>query len=597
MAAGGYRGGVERKMSDQSIGSATTTGRLSRLLRYVARIGTFRQLPQGVAIGLATIIVGFVLAFYWSSEGEPANIAFTVGVTAALMSLVALISRRALFSVALTSAVVGIIVGAATVKHATMNMVVHAYDLFFYLSSWSTISFLWDDHRRYVVALVAALGAMAIGGWLVYRLDSTRVPRLGSSLALCFAIGVALVGAAQKGERRHMQFYFQNLYVSSFFASWGETLQTLWNGTMLEASSKSPDQVAFRLPADCKVSEKPPHIILIHQESIVPPGQFPSLGYDRSVDSMFKSQDGLTRKLRVETYGGASWLTEFSILAGVSTESFGGMRQFVQTFLQNKLKDTLPQSLEQCGYRNVVFYPMLKNFVSNDKFYNSVGLKEIFDLKAQGAKVVNERDSFYYTNALNEMERHVASSSKPLFTYVQTMSAHWPYDIAFKPDEIVPGGAPGTHPEMHEYLRRVSLAKQDYDFLISEVKKRFKDERVLIVHYGDHQPTATRMLLGYGENTEAEDVVIGPNSPGFLTYFALDGVNYTVPHLPRHETVDVPYLGMIIQDAAGLPLSDANRERKRLMALCQGRYNSCAKRDEILAFHRRLIDAGIIVAR
>jgi hypothetical protein len=33
------------------------------------------------------------------------------------------------------------------------------------------------------------------------------------------------------------------------------------------------------------------------------------------------------------------------------------------------------------------------------------------------------------------------------------------------------------------------------------------------------------------------------------------------------------------------------------MALCQGRYNSCSKRSEILAFHRRLIDSGIIQAR
>ena len=50
------------------------------------------------------------------------------------------------------------------------------------------------------------------------------------------------------------------------------------------------------------------------------------------------------------------------------------MRQFVQTFTQNKLKDTLPQALERCGYRNVVFYPMLRNFVSNDRFYTSIGL-------------------------------------------------------------------------------------------------------------------------------------------------------------------------------------------------------------------------------
>ena len=64
-----------------------------------------------------------------------------------------LISRRVLFSAVLTAALVATIVAAASVKRATMNMVVHAYDLFFYLSSWSTISYLWSDQRRYVVEL------------------------------------------------------------------------------------------------------------------------------------------------------------------------------------------------------------------------------------------------------------------------------------------------------------------------------------------------------------------------------------------------------------------------------------------------------------
>src|SRR5262249_30334342 len=122
---------------------------------------------------------------------------------------------------------------------------------------------------------------------------------------------------------------------------------------------------------------------------------------------------------------GASWLTEFSLLAGGSTRSFGGMRPFVQTFTQNKLRDTLPQVLRRCGYRNVVFYPLLKNFVSNDRFYTSIGLKEIFDMAAQGAKSAQERDRFYFANALSEMERHLRVSRAPLFTYIQTMSAHW----------------------------------------------------------------------------------------------------------------------------------------------------------------------------
>jgi hypothetical protein len=393
-----------------------------------------------------------------------------------------------------------------------------------------------------------------------------------------------------------MQFYNPDQVVSSFYASWGETLAAFWRGALMEADPEAGAVPTFTIPTRCEPRTRPPHIVLIHQESVVQPSLFKGLGYDAAVDPLFRSDDKSLHQLRVETYGGASWLTEFSLLAGVSTHSFGGMRQFVQTFLQGRLKDTLPQALQRCGYRNVVFYPMLKNFVSNEPFYRSIGMGEVFDLLAQRAKSAQERDRFYYDNAMAEMERHFKASRRPLFTFIQTMSAHWPYDVTFEPQMDVPGGGPGTDPEMHEYLRRVSLAKLDYDYLVGELKRRFPGERFLIVHYGDHHPMATRTLLGYKNETEAEDVVLDPNSIGFITYYAAQGMNYRVPALPPFETLDVSYLGSVILNLAGLPLSDSHRERLRLMTLCQGRYYTCARRREILRYHRRLIDSGVIEA-
>jgi hypothetical protein len=195
------------------------------------------------------------------------------------------------------------------------------------------------------------------------------------------------------------------------------------------------------------------------------------------------------------------------------------------------------------------------------------------------------------------MARHFKTSSQPLFTFIQTMSAHWPYDFTFEPQVKVPGGNPGTDPEMHEYLRRVAMAKIDFDYLVKELYRRFPRERFLIVHYGDHHPLATRSLLGFGSIAEAEDVPLGPDSLGFITYYAVHGLHYTGPPLPSFETLDVSYLGSVILDLAGLPLSDSHRERLRLMAVCQGRYYGCSRRDEILRFHRRLIDSGVVAAR
>jgi hypothetical protein len=585
-------------MTEQSLGAPLPTPRLAWLRSRLARVARRAELHP-TTCWLAAGLIGAVLAHhFWIDEGWLPNILFTAAVTLALIALIVLLTRRVLFATLVVASLVALIVGISSAKYAVMNMVAHAYDIIFYLGSWSTVSYLWSDHRRYIVAVAAAVTVMALLAWLAYRADAARLPRRWAAATLAVSVALAWCGAAWKGERRHMQFHYESLYVSSFYASWGETLETLWRGALLEAAPRAvASGGAFSVPSSCRPETRPPHIILIHQESVVQPSLFPTLQYDRAVDPFFVSDDKKLHRLRVETYGGASWLTEFSLLAGVSTHSFGGMRQFVQTFTQNKLKDTVPQVLERCGYRNLVFYPMLRNFVSNDRFYTSIGLKHIFDLRAQGAKSVQERDRFYYTNALAEMERHLRWSRRPLFVYIQTMAAHWPYNYTFQPDEAVPGGGPGTNPEMHEYLRRLWMAKTDFAFLMGELRRRFPREHFLIVHYGDHHPMATRTLLGFDASTEAEDVALGPDSIGFVTYYAMRGINYRVPALPPFETLDVPYLGTAILDAAGLPLSDSHRERKRLMALCKGLYHGCKDRDEILVFHRRLIDSGVLAAR
>lgn len=557
--------------------------------------------PRSLEAWFTAAIGVLFFAYAWRLEGTFENILYTLGVSVVLAALMALATRRILFSATVVAALAIAVYLAASTKRAIMNMVVHAYDLFFYLGSWSTVTFLVRDQPVLVAKAAATVAALVMLGWIVWRFDRSRVSRGTAGAVALAGLLVGIYGWAGKGERRHMQFYFENLYLSSFYASWGETAATLWSGSMMDAGPRI-GATPLALPKTCDLDHKPPHILLIHQESLVQPELFlPGLKYDHSVDPMFRSQDGALHPLRVETYGGASWLTEFSLLAGVSTQSFGGMRQFVQTFMVNRLADTLPQRLEQCGYRNVLFYPMLRNFVSNDKFYASIGITDVRDMKDQGAATTHERDRVYFRNAVAEMERHIKTSDKPLFTYVQTMSAHWPYDWVFEKDTQVPGGGPGTHPDMHEYLRRVSMAKIDYDELIATLKAKFPGERILVVQYGDHQPAATRMLVGYGDDADIEDVKIDDRQKGFITYYAFNGINYQVPDtrgaLPLTTPVDIPYLGTLIQSAAGLPLSDAGRERLRLMQLCRGRYFNCDKHQEILAFHRRLIDGGIIVAR
>ena len=110
-------------------------------------------------------------------EGGTANMVFGIGVTLALAALVALATRRALFGGVVVTLMVAIVVLASTFKRQVMDMVVHAYDLYFYFTSWSTVSYLWSDHRGYMLALVGVALLAAVLGFLAFKLDGTRIDR------------------------------------------------------------------------------------------------------------------------------------------------------------------------------------------------------------------------------------------------------------------------------------------------------------------------------------------------------------------------------------------------------------------------------------
>ena len=552
-----------------------------------------------LVVALSLPIALAVADYFRLSEGSGPNLICTSAITLTLWCCLMMLTRRVLASTIAIGSLIAFVVGVSVAKRSLEKMALHAYDLYFYFPNGRLLTSLWTNHRSFLVAMIAGGLASLTALAIAWSLERPRLRRRYAAGACAICLVVSAAASHEKIERRHTQLYWEDLFVSSFYGTWPETLETLLRGQILETASSASRRppILSLAQASCAPTEKPPHIILIHEESVFPPEIFPKLAYDKRLDAMFQSFDGHTRHMRVETYGGASWLTEFSVMTGLSSRSFGGIRNFLQTYMVGRLSDTLPQALSHCGYRNVLFYPMLKSFISSAPFYTSIGIKDIFDARDQQSTTPFERDRFYFGNALKNLESHVAASKAPLFTFIETMSTHWPYHETFFPEEKVPGGGDGVDGEMNEFLRRLWLSKTDLEDFRAQLAARFPKERFLIAHYGDHHPIATRRLLGFSAELEAEDVELPPDSPGYVTYFAMTGVNFTPRALPLMDPIDVAYLPGLIIYAAGLPLPDSYAERLRLMKDCDGRYYDCADRNEILDFHRRLTDAGLLKLR
>jgi hypothetical protein len=80
-----------------------------------------------------------------------------------------------------------------------------------------------------------------------------------------------------------------------------------------------------------------------------------------------------------------------------------------------------------------------------------------------------------------------------------------------------------------------------------------------------------------------------------MTYYAIDTVNFWPAALGSAlDVLDAPYLPLVVQEAAGLPLDPSFAEQKKILARCNGLFYGCAGGAEARRFNRMLIDAGLI---
>ena len=81
----------------------------------------------------------------------------------------------------------------------------------------------------------------------------------------------------------------------------------------------------------------------------------------------------------------------------------------------------------------------------------------------------------------------------------------------------------------------------------------------------------------------------------YATYYAIDAVNFTPANSPAiMDTVDAPYLPLVIQEAAGIPLDPSFVEQKNIMLRCKGLFYACKDGAEARRFNRLLIEAGFV---
>jgi hypothetical protein len=281
------------------------------------------------------------------------------------------------------------------------------------------------------------------------------------------------------------------------------------------------------------------------------------------------------------------------VLAGLSSRSFGKFSYFVTRIASGRVERGLPLALRRCGYHTVSLYPAAGAFMSAHNFQTTTGMERFLDARKMGASGI-EPDGFYYDHALKELA--VEKDRGPVFMFVYLAANHFPWDGRFRPDLMPEWRDPGNARHIDEYLRRQAMSASDYKNFVEGLKRQFPGEPFLIVRFGDHQPDFTSYIIEPGlDDNEIAKRLMEYDPRYFTTYYALDTINFKPVRLSSAlPTVDAPYLPIVIQDAAGIPLDPSFVEQKKIMLRCNGLFYACRDGAEARRFNRMLIEAGMI---
>jgi hypothetical protein len=498
--------------------------------------------------------------------------------------------RRPALSGALSLTLVVLLVLLSRLKHDVVQMTANFVDLM--VIDRDTVSFLFTIFPSLRWPVIASALVILPLMYTLWWLDPFRIPRL-PALACKLACLAALTGYALTWPDEAWRGYYDDGYLSKFARSGVVAVSDFVRDGFMESDATTAEHLKLPLVDACHPAGRRPNIIMIHDESSFDIRSADGIKVPRGYGSHFLSFDGKERTFMAESNGGPSWFTEYNVLAGLSSRSFGRFAYFVTRIAAGRVERGLPLALSRCGYDTISLYPAFGGFMSARAFQATTGVAHFYDAHDLGARDI-EPDSFFYDAALNLMSQQ--APGKPLFAFVYLAANHFPWETKFRPELLPAWRAPGNAPSIDEYLRRQAISAEQYRAFMTGLKKKFPNQPFLIVRYGDHQPEFAPHILDPGLDEAGIGKKLENYDPRYYaTYYAIDAINFEPVQSPAvMDRIDAAYLPLVILEAAGIPLDPSFEEQKRVMLRCSGVFYACRDGAEARRFNRLLIDAGMI---
>jgi len=556
------------------------------ILSVMGGPGLIGRIRPALSLSARTLVFASTLALpsVLYTEARWRNPALFIASFAFLFGLFRLLWLGPIFSGFLSLTVMGSIYGASKFKFWLTGRMLNVWDIYTYvhLEPLIYIKDLYPQHYMYLYVLLAFVLLVAVA---ILWFERLRRPS-GLSVATFVVLLLYGVAASSRG------LFIDDEHPSTFILSAVESLPGIVTGRTFEYGTLmqlDPQQVATARTNRCSTPSGTnyPNVIVISRESIVIPSTVEGMAVPQVDEGRFASSDGRTYRLRVETFGGGSMRTIFSLLTGLSVQSFfGGMKNVAMDLTPGHLRYSLPILMRNCGYRTVA----VTTGSSTGHFFRSIGFQDYFDLY----DILRRTGGDSSDKAIYEFLSGVIGSSKnagsPTFAYVDTIASHAPYSYAARPKEYVPEAELIKDSVISEYVRRLIIGERDLEKFIEHAGREGRP--LVVLDFGDHQPHFTRDLPAHsGHVNEDRD----HDDPHMLTYFRIRSIGRALAELPAdHPVVDAAFMSDWLVRALDLPIEGVYKSRWVMVERCKSRYWQCEGNAAAHQLHQILRAAGLI---
>jgi phosphoglycerol transferase MdoB-like AlkP superfamily enzyme len=460
-------------------------------------------------------------------------------------------------------------------------------------------SSLFETLRRYpdIYSVGLCVGvAVPIVLWLAWYCDRQlflHLPRMPRSLlrlggvALCALLFWVCLLPTGPFEQVHARGAWEKMSddadLTNFFVNLRDSSVHLPAASDDTTAARAWQSTATDLPAKIDPSRFP-DIVQVLEESTFDPAPFTHCTVPQCQLDMFKP-DGRTRGsgvLRVHTFGGGTWVSEFAALTGMPQDIFGPGGMYAPYVLAPHVRDSLPRLLKRLGYLTVAVYPTHGEFLNGRDAYKAYGVDQFYGAGELGLDDWDETDAQMF-DAARRVYAKLKKPGQPVFLMILTINQHGPHDDPMstlpKPFQNLLQGLPAdTALNFDTYLQRL----HDSDVAMKSLEHAFLDrpQPTVLLHFGDHQPSFNDLMRSLPRKLPPALVPY----QDYLTYYMIKS-NVPGAPLPSYPMLDIAHLPDMLLQTAGLPLDGYFSALTSLRLRCNGLYADCADKSLVKSYY------------